>query len=232
MLQFNIDRLGTANRPKPVFEEEDGALRLVLPATDRPPERGREERAMEGRKTPTFHGSALWAFAASRLQRNRPDWSRSLSRYGLAPAISSEPPLEYLPFAPEGDHERHRVEEMWKRTALILERFRDDVRRAGAGFTVFYVPARFEANDNAWTFVKRRYGPERQWTRDAVRTRLQALLVSLDIPMIDALASFQAAEKGGLPAYLSVDGHWNARGNEIAFESLHPLMRRAFSCGS
>ncbi len=231
-LQFNIDRMGTANRQKPLFLDKDGELQLVLPETDRAPLRGRGERTGERRRAPTFHGSALWSFAASRLQRSRPDWSRRLSAWGLAPGLSSEPPAEYLPFAPLGDHERASVEEMWKRTAAILKRFRDDVRGAGAGFTVFYVPSRFEANDDAWAFVQRRYGPGRQWARDAVRTRLQDLLVSLDIPMVDALPSFQAAERTGPAAYLAIDGHWNARGNEIAFESLFPLLRRAFSCGS
>ena len=231
-LKFNIDRLGTANRPKPMFVETDGALQLVLPATDRAPLGGREERTGEGRRAPTFHGSALWSFAASRLQRSRPDWSRSLSAFGLAPAISSEPPAEYLPFAPYREHERVGVLEMWKRTAAILSHFRDDVSREGAGFSVFYVPARFEVNDEAWAFVQRRYGPERPWDRDAVKKRLQALLTSLDIPMVEASALFGAAEKTGPPAYLQLDGHWNARGNEIAFQSLLPSMRRAFSCGS
>ena len=233
-LQFNVDRLGTANRPKPLFVEKDGALQLVLPVTDRSPVRARdrEQRSGERRRAPTFHGSALWSFAVSRLQRSRPDWSRSLSAYGLTPTLSSEPPAEYLPFAPDDDRERSRVEEMWKRTAAILEHFRDDVRREGAGFTVFYVPARFEANDEAWAFVRRRYSPGRPWNRDVVKTRLAALLASLDIPMVDASEAFRAAEKSGPAAYLPLDGHWNARGNEIAFESLFPSMRRAFSCGS
>lgn len=231
-LQFNIDRMGTANRGKPVFVEKDGTLQLVLPEADRRRPGGREERSPERRRTPSFHGSVLWQFAAARLQRSRPDWSRSLAAYGLVPALSGEPPTEYLPFAPEGDHERSLVEEMWKRTEAIFRRFRDDVRSEGAGFTVFYVPARFEVNDEAWTFVERRYGPGRTWSRDAVRSRLQSLLTSLDIPMVEAGAAFQAAEKTGPPAYLRLDGHWNARGNEIAFEALFPPMRRAFSCGS
>lgn len=231
-LQFNVERVGTANRPKPLFVEQDGALRLVLPATDQAPARGREERSGENRRVPTFHGSALWSFAASRLQRSRPDWSRALSAYGLAPAISSEPPVEYLPFTPDRDRERSSVEEMWKRTAALLSHFRDDVRREGAGFSVFYVPARFEVNDDAWAFVQRRYGSDRHWDRGAVKKRLSALLASLDIPMVEASASFGAAEQAGPAAYLSVDGHWNARGNEIAFETLLPFMRRAFSCAS
>lgn len=232
-LQFNIDRMGTANRQKPVFIEKEGTLELVRPVTEGETMRPREQRAVViRRRPPTFHGSALWGLAAARLQRSRPDWSRTLSEYGLAPSISSEPPAEFLPFAPLGPAETARVEEMWKRTAAILERFRDDVRREAAGFSVFYVPARFEVNDGAWTSVQRRYPADRVWNRDAVRKRLTSLLAALDIPLVDATTAFQAAEKAGPPAYLSVDGHWNARGNEIAFDRLLPPMRRAFSCGS
>lgn len=231
-LLFNIERMGTANRQKPLFVERDGALELVPPVIERAQPRGRGEGAAGRRRAPTFRGSALWSFAASRLQRSRPDWARALSEYGLAPEMSGEPPAEYLPFGPDGDRERSRVEQMWKRTAEILKRFREDVSKEGGSLSVFYVPARFEANDEAWTFVQRRYAPGRPWTRDAVRTRLQSLLATLDIPFVDALASFQAAERTGPPAYLAIDGHWNARGNEIAFQSLLPSMRRAFACGS
>jgi len=230
-LQFNIDRLGTANRAKPLFLEKDGALQLIPPEIRRPAARVREERTGERRRAPTFHGSALWSFAASRLQRTRPDWARSLSVWGLVPSTSSEPPAEYLPFAPADDRERVRVGEMWKRTAALLKHFRDDVQREGASFTVFYVPARFEVNDEAWMFVQRRYSGDRQWSREAVKTRLQTLLASIDVPMVAASAAFEAAEKAGPPAYLAIDGHWNARGNEIAFASLLPSMKRDFSCG-
>jgi hypothetical protein len=230
-LQFNLDRLGTANRSKPVFVEKEGALQLVPPVIADRPARVREERTGERRRAPTFHGSALWSFATSRLQRSRPDWARSLSAWGLAPSLSNEPPAEYLPFAPSSDGERARIEEMWKRTTALIQHFRDDVRREGGSFTVFYVPARFEVNDEAWMFVQRRYG-DRLWSRGAVKTRLQTVLASIDIPMIEADADFVAAEKSGPPAYLPIDGHWNARGNEIAFASVLPAMRRDFSCGS
>jgi hypothetical protein len=64
-----------------------------------------------------------------------------------------------------------------------------------------------------------------------VRTRLESTLASLDIPMFDTTDVFRAAEAANTRAYLAVDGHWNARGNEIAAASLLPAMRRAFSCG-
>jgi hypothetical protein len=130
------------------------------------------------------------------------------------------------------DAERTRVEEMWKRTTAILGAFRDDVRAAGAGFSVFYVPSRFEVNDEAWTFVQRRYEKDRPWSRDAVRTRLASVLSSLDIPLLESTEAFRSAEATESAAYLAVDGHWNARGNEIAATTLLPVMRRAFSCGA
>lgn len=244
-LQFNIERTGTANRAKPYFIENEGALRLVplepvspAPATDPAADKGqaRREEALAStatrRQAPRFHKSALWAFAANRLQRGRPDWARSLSEYGLTPTTSSHPPTEFIPFGPQGSREQASVDQMWRRTEAIFARFRDDVRKTGAGFTVFYVPARFEANDEAWNFIRRRYEPDRDWTRDAVRRHLASLLARLDIPMVEAGSVFQAAEKSKNPAYLAIDGHWNARGNEIAFESLLPLMRRAFACGA
>ncbi len=231
-LQFNLESRGTANREKPHFVERDGVLELVPPAMSEPPAADRGPGLREGRRAGLFHHSALWAFAATRLQRSRPDWSRALSAYGLAPALSTEPPAEYLPFGPRDTRERARVDEMWKRTTRILAGFRDAVRQGGAGFSVFYVPARFEVNDEAWSFVRRRYETDRPWKRDSVRTRLTDLLAELDIPLVETTEFFQRAERTGDPAYLASDGHWNARGNQIAFDGLFPAMRRAFSCGS
>ncbi len=230
-LHFNLESVGTANRAKPRFLEKDGSLELVPPAKSATPAVDREARA-GARRAALYHHSALWAFAAERLQRSRPDWSRALSDYGLTPELSREPPGEYLPFGPRDTRERSRVEEMWMRTSQILGRFRDAVRQGGAGFSVFYVPARFEANDEAWAFVRRRYETDRPWNRDSVRTRLGGVLAQLDIPLIETEDAFRNAERTENHAYLALDGHWNARGNQIAFDGLFPAMRRAFSCGS
>ena len=151
---------------------------------------------------------------------------------GLAPGLSDVPPTEYLPFGPMDNREKALVEEMWKRTATILSAFRDDVRSGGASFSVLYVPSRFEVNDEAWQFVQRRYEAARPWNRDAVRTRLTTLLTDLDIPLMDATPLFKTAEASSSKAYLAIDGHWNARGNAIAFEAVLPSMRRAFGCES
>jgi hypothetical protein len=233
-LLFNIEAMGTANRQKPVFREKDGQLEIVLP--EPPPPASEPAGGPNGpapvRAAATFRHSALWAFAAARLQRSRPDWSRSLAEWGMAPELSSLPPAEFLPFGPIDAGERARVENMWTRTEAILRGFRDDVRSGGAGFSVFYVPARFEVNDEAWAFVRRRYEPSRPWTRDAVRSQLAKVLASLDIPLLETTDAFKEAEKSGPPAYLALDGHWNARGNRIAFEGTLPTMRRAFGCGA
>jgi|CXWL01.1.fsa_nt_gi hypothetical protein len=233
-LLFNIEAMGTANREKPVFREKDGRLELAppkLPAGSAEPAKV-PDGSPPPRVAPTFRHSALWAFAAARLQRARPDWSRSLAEWGVVPELSTLPPAEFLPFGPINAGERARVENMWTRTEAILRAFRDDVRSGGAGFSVFYVPARFEVNDQAWDFVRRRYEPKRPWTRDAVMWQLSRVLASLDIPLLETTDGFKDAEKNGPPAYLAVDGHWNARGNRIAFEGMLPTMRRAFDCGA
>lgn len=231
-LFFNIDPMGTANRGKPLFEEKDGELVLIPPPPGIEPPPAPASTVAPPRQTPAFRGSVLWAFLAQRLQKSRPDWSRRLSEWGLAPGISSDPPGEYLPFGAREGEEQARVERMWRRTRAILRGFRDDVRRHGSGFSVFYVPARFEANDEAWRWVQQRYEGPRPWDRDAVRKRLESVLGDLDIPLFDADAAFRAAEGSSTRAYLPVDGHWNARGNEIAFDALFPTARRVFGCAS
>ena len=225
-LSFNIEP-ASSNRAKPLFIERGGSLELILPAMSFP---DGGEVLRDGEPPPMFHRSALWRFAADRLLRVSPGGSRALARYGLVPEISTVPPREFLPFGPMETGEKAGVEEMWNRTATILRGFRDEVRVRGAGFSVFYVPSRMEVNDDAWNFVLRRFEPARPWRRDAVRTRLAQLLATLDIPLVEANRAFATAEKSHRLAYLPVDGHWNARGNEIAFESVLPLMRRAFDC--
>ena len=236
-LFFNLEPMGTGDRAKPVFEERGGVLVARPPAAKgvgprRLQGEGGPEPVAQVRSAPTFHHSALWAFAAERLQRRRPDWQRRLSRAGLMPDLSVSPPAEFVPFGPKGDAERGRVEAMWKQTEELLRLFREDVRRSDAGFSVFYVPARFEVNDAAWQFVQRRYEADRPWQRDVVRQRLASVLTRLDIPMVEAGGEFARAERSARPAYFALDGHWNDRGNEIAFDALLPAMRRAFSCAS
>jgi hypothetical protein len=231
-LLANIEPVGTGNRSKPSFVEKDGELVLVPPQAQEPESIGTPAEAGGPQGAPVFKGSALWSFAATRLQRARPDWSRFLAEFGLAPELSRVPSAEFLPFGPLDGAERTRVAEMWKRTGLILGRFRDEVRESGGGFTVLYVPARFEVNDAAWTYLQRRYDPQRPWRRNAVTRRLAELLSASDIPLLEATEAFAAAEKSRDPAYLPIDGHWNARGNEIAFASVLPTMRRAFGCVS
>lgn len=230
-LLFNIESLGTANRSKPMFREQDGKLTLVPPAfsaESAPPPAASVAAAAPS--APRFHGSALWSLVASRVQRTRPDWSRRLSTWGLAPEISLEPPAEFLPFGPKDGAERARVEAMWRMTERLLAAFRDDVRARGAGFSVLYVPARFEVNDEAWRYLARRYEGDRPWRRDAVYSRLSGVLAGLGIPLIDSNAAFAEAEASKQAAYLPVDGHWNSRGNEIAFRATLPVMARAYGC--
>lgn len=227
-LYFNTVARGTANRPKPLFEVgTTGELTL------RPPEI--EDDAATPPVTealaPRFRGSALWAFAASRLQKARPDWQRSLAAKGLMPPLSAVPPQEFLPFGPRGEEERARVESMWSRTEAILREFSKTVRESGSSFRAFYVPARFEVQEEAWTYLRRRYEPDRAWVQDRVETRAKAMFDRLGIPFISATREFADAERdSSRRAYLPVDGHWNARGHGIAARSIAISLRSALHC--
>jgi hypothetical protein len=218
----NLSREGTG-RPKPIFVLRNGELELIAP---RPWDTG----VARPRTTAlTYRQSALWHFAADRLSMRRADWVRTLARIGLAPAVSLGSRDE-IPFGPMGGAEEGRVQEMWRVTAALLGRYRDDVRRGGGNFSVFYVPAPFEVNEAAWLALRRRFGLERPWRRDAVRAGLSRLLAGAEIPLFDVTESFRAAEANGPPAYFPIDGHWNARGHEIAFEALLPDVRRRLGC--
>ncbi len=182
-LHFNLERVGTANRSKPVFEQKDGALELVPPVIDpaTPDKRGARRPARRG-------GASVPGVGAVGL-RGRPPAAQ--------PSRLVEVPLAVWPGAPTLDRASRGVPSLraegeargangWRRCGSERRRscgrFRDDVRQRGARLSVFYVPARFEANDEAWTFVRRRYDDDRPWARDAVRLRLTGVLALWPFP--------------------------------------------------
>jgi hypothetical protein len=229
-LVFNTLDRGTANRPKPLFQEVgSGALVLLPPAAEGSSgESGAPDAIDPAPSAPRFRGSALWAFVAARLQRSRPDWHRALAARSLMPPLSREPAAEFLPFGPRDGAERARVDGMWRRTEAILSAFRADTVRRGGTLSALYVPSRFEANDAAWQWLERRY-ESRPWDRDVVRRRAAEAFDRAGVPLLDPTDDFRRAERERA-VYLPFDGHWNGLGNEVAFRALLPAVRRSLGC--
>jgi lysophospholipase L1-like esterase len=231
-LHFNTTGEGTGGRPKPYFDllSRSEILLRNVPVPERP------EPAAAGDATPPspvtpWRGSHALGLLALRTMRGNPALHGRLEAYGLVPPLSPDPPLDFLPFAYHGRQERWAVDDMWNRTRAILGQLRTAVASDGAELVVLYVPARFEVNDEAWSWIQARYDPAREWQRGAVVERLGRVLGPLGIPLVDPRAELSAAERSAQPAYLAFDGHWNARGNALAAERLAPALRRLLAAG-
>jgi hypothetical protein len=58
---------------------------------------------------------------------------------------------------------------------------------------------------------------------------MEALGASLQLPLIDLVPDLKAADQLFRPAYFAFDGHWNARGHDVAAAAIHDWMKRSSS---
>lgn len=225
-LYFNTTPDGTGGEPKPYFDLLS-ATEVVLRNVP-VPERSDVASGPDVPPHPpvsAWRGSMALGLLAQRTMRGNPPLHRRLAEWGLVPPLSPDPPLDFLPFAYHGRQERWSVDDMWNRTRAILGKLAGAVNEDGARLVVAYVPARFEVNDEAWRWIQSRYDPERPWNRDAVIERLARILEPLSLAPLDPREPLRRAERSAEPAYLALDGHWNARGNGIVAELLAPRLR-------
>ena len=219
-LHFNTTAEGTAGKPKPYFDLLSATEVLLRNApVPEPPSRPDQAEAGASPVSP-WRGSLALGFLARSTLRGNPPLHRRLAALGLVPPLGPDPPPDFLPFCDRGRQERWAVDDMWNRTRAILGKLAEAVSADGASLIVAYVPARFEVNDDAWRWIQSRYAQDRPWRRDAILERLTRNLEPLHIDVLDPREPLRAAERSPQPAYLPVDGHWNARGNEIIADLL------------
>jgi lysophospholipase L1-like esterase len=216
-LHFNTTSEGTAAKPKPYFDLLS-ATEIVprnIPVAEPVPDAKGAEAERQASALSPWRGSFALGLLARRTMEGNPPLHRRLAALGLVPPLSPDPPQDFLPFCYHGRQERWAVDDMWNRTRAILGKLDRAVRADGGRLLVVYVPARFEVNDEAWRWIRSRYDPDREWNRDAVIERLARNLEPLALELIDPREELRLAERSAQPAYLALDGHWNARGNEI-----------------
>jgi len=171
-----------------------------------------------------WHRSATLRLFSNTTMVASPKLRRLLAASGLVELM--EPPGELWPYGP-----RAEVEEMWRRTKQLLSSLETDVARHGGRLLLFYVPARFEVNDTAWTALLRRYGMNpRFWRREKVWNSLARAADELGIQVIDPRGDLRQAELSGRPAYLGGEELWTAEGNQIAAAELARFLRAAVPC--
>jgi hypothetical protein len=98
---------------------------------------------------------------------------------------------------------------------------------SGARLLLVYVPSRMEVRDGDWGLTRVRYGMrEPMWDRDLVRERLRDVAAAVGVPLLDLTASLRSEDQGLLGGvYYTLDGHWNARGHQVAARELIRYLR-------
>src|SRR5262249_15105887 len=140
--------------------------------------------------TTSWRGSMALRLLAQRTLV-RPTLYRRFADWGILPPIGDDPPGDFLPFGFVGRQERWAVDDMWNRTRATLGNLETQVARDGGRLVVLYVPARFEASEDAWRWLRERY--RRPWARDAVADRLRLTLEELHVPLVDPRNALRAA---------------------------------------
>ncbi len=165
-----------------------------------------------------FRGSMALALLQPRLD-SHPRVARALSMFGLAdpPAALKEIPEEFHPF---GRQRPREVRRHWQRIEALLRRLHAAVSKDGARLMLFYVPARFEVDDAAWSLTRQVYGLNAQWDRNRVADELGRIAHDLDLPFVDPRAAFRSSEGRAAPTYFPEDGHWTESGNEVAAKEI------------
>lgn len=212
LLFYYNDLYGDGDRRIQPWFDLDAAGGLVLHNSPVPPHR--EFYRAEPFSIKPFRGSTALALLQPRLG-SHPRIASALGRLGLAdpPPGRREIPEEFHPF---GRQRPREVRRHWERLEALIRRLDSKVAQAGARLIVFYVPARFEVDDEAWTLTREAYGLNAQWDRDRVAEELGRVAGDLDLPFVDPRAAFRSAEGRGERTYFPEDGHWTEAGNEVA----------------
>ncbi len=209
---------------KPWFELEGADDRLALHGAPVPPPR-RAPESNAYRLLP-WRGSTALRLLSQRTRAGNPALHARLAAWGLVeppPDEAPDVPAELNPFGPRNPGE---VAWLWRVTAAILRDLQRDARAQGAEPLVFYVPARFEIDDESWRLTRARYGIGlKRWSRDKVVETLYATCGRLGIPLVDPRGALRRVEQSGRRTYLPLDGHWTAAGHAVAAQALFEHLR-------
>ena len=217
------DRQDYFGTPKPVFEMGGGDLRLHrYPVKEKPAEATLNQE--EAQDAP--EGSALLAMVRERLWVGAPLAHDTLARLGLwNPIPQATPRLEMLVY---DQRDLAPVEDAWEKVGVILKALKKDVEGHGSKLAIVYVPGRMEIQEPSWKATQQMYRlRDGAWDLTKVRRKVEGFGASLQIPVVDVGPALQVAERPFRPTYFTFDGHWNARGHEVASGAVFDWMKGA-----
>jgi len=224
------DRQDYFGTPKPVFEMGGGGLRVHrYPVKEKAKETSLAQPAEE-----EDSGSALLEMVRERLWVGAPDLHDAVARFGFwNPIPRTAPRLEMLVY---DRRDMAPVEDAWEKVIAVVTALKKDVEDHGSTLAVAYIPGKMEIDAATWEVTRKLYrlGPQ-AWSLDKVRSKVEGLSAALRIPMIDLGPSLRAADQAFRPTYFTFDGHWNARGHDVASGAVFDWMKGSAllpaSCG-
>jgi len=218
---------------KPVLEIREG--RLVPTNTPLPPLPDPDAAAIARARTARpASGSALKFLLIERLLAGAPRFYGRLAEWGLVDPVDPEAVADEMRvFKSRGSLEE--IDRAWVRTGEILRAFAERARAIGAAPVIAYIPARFEVVDADWDLTRLRYAlNDSVWDRSLAARKIEALSAGEHVPFLDFTKDLRASVGvvNGSP-YFQYDGHWNARGNDVAARSAVDFLRnRRLACAA
>jgi hypothetical protein len=222
------DRQDYFGTPKPVFEMGGGELRLHRYPVKEKPAASATAAAEARDEDQATSGSAFLEMVRERLWVGAPDAHDALARFGLwNPIPKATPRLEMLVY---DRRDLAPVEDAWEKVGAILTALKEDVEARGSRLALVHVPGRMEIQPSSWRATQKLYrlAPD-AWDLNKVKRRLQAIGASISVPVIDLAPALSAAESPLRSTYFTFDGHWNARGHDVAAGEVFDWMRASFS---
>jgi lysophospholipase L1-like esterase len=223
------DRQDYFGTPKPAFEIGEGRLRVHRYPVRKKPEAPPSPPATESKDEP--RGSALLEMLRERLWYGAPAAHDALARLGLwSPIPDSNPRLEMLVY----DHrDLAQVEDAWEKVGRVLEALRKDVEDHGSRLAIAYIPGKMEIQESSWDTTRTLYRlKDGAWDLHKVRDKVRHFGAQLGIPVIDLSPALEAAELPFRSTYFTFDGHWNARGHDVASSAVFDWMKKSGSLPS
>jgi len=217
------DRQEYFGTPKPVFEMGGGDLRLhryPVKQVSRPVPDPVPDAAETGSE-----GSALVEMVRERLWFGAPAAHDALAKLGLwNPIPRSSPRLEMLVY---DRRDLAPVLDAWEKVGAILKALKQDVEAHGSRLAIAYIPGKMEIQESSWKATRQLYRlADGAWDLHRVRDQVARIGEANDIPIIDLGPSLQQAESTFQSTYFTFDGHWNARGHEVAAQSVFEWMQK------
>ena len=110
----------------------------------------------------------------------------------------------------------------WLITEKLLQKFQERCKEIGAEFVVFVFPRKNQLDPTLWKQTLEAYRLDPSYYKvDLPDSMLLSICEKNGLQCFSLLDAFQYAHKQGEELYFRTDGHWNAKGHELAAEEIY-----------